>query len=137
MLLGKAENVLEELPICDVESWNALILGYIQYQCGKDALKCLEVMQCEGIFPDIVTFTDILKAYGALGEICKSKQIHDEIICKSLLEENDMLGNAFVDMYVKWDDLEKPHSTGVLHIFSEDNKRCRLDCWFRSIENHQ
>ena len=100
---------LKSFSVRDVVSWNALISGYVQYQRGKGALKCLEVMQCEGIFPDIVTFTDILKAYGALGEICKSKQIHDEIICKSLLEENDMLGNAFVDMYVKCDDLEKTH----------------------------
>ena len=55
-------------------------------------------MQCEVIFPYIVTFTGILKAYGALGEIRKGKQIHDEIICKTLFEENVMLGNAFVDM---------------------------------------
>ena len=57
-------------------------------------------MQCEVIFPYIVTFTGILKAYGALGEIRKRKQIHDEIICKSLLEENVKLGNTFVDMHV-------------------------------------
>ena len=41
MLLGKAENVLEELLVRDAVSWNALISGYVQYQRGKDALKCL------------------------------------------------------------------------------------------------
>ena len=72
-------------------------------------------MQCEVIFPYIVTFTGILKAYGALGEIRKGKQIHDEIICKTLFEENVMLGNAFVDIYVKWDDLEKAQMVFVSH----------------------
>ena len=37
----------------------------------------------------------------------KGKQIHVEILCKSLMEENVMLVNAFVDMYAKYDDLEK------------------------------
>ena len=48
-------------------------------------------------------------------EFRKGKQIHGEIICKRLLEENVMLGNAFVDMYVKWDDLEKAQMVFVNH----------------------
>ena len=48
--LGKAENVLEELSVRDVVSWNALISGYVQYQRGKDALKCLEVIHCDYLY---------------------------------------------------------------------------------------
>ena len=68
--VGKALNVLEEVPVHDMVSLNALISSYVHYQRDKDVLKYLDLMivQCEGIFPDIVTFTCILKVCGVLGE---------------------------------------------------------------------
>jgi pentatricopeptide repeat protein len=103
--------VLEEIHNRDVVCWNALISGYVSHgqQQSHDALSCFERMQWEGISPNGVTFTCILKACGNIRAIDKGKQIHSEIVNRGLLSENVVLGNALVDMYVKCGMLEKAH----------------------------
>ncbi|MCO5600515.1 hypothetical protein L7F22_054628 [Adiantum nelumboides] len=96
--LRQAEIVLENLPSCNVISWNALLLGYVQNGQGQQALHCFEHMQHEGICPDVVTYLCILKACAMIGVIDKGKQIHDEIIPQGLLENDVGLGGALVDM---------------------------------------
>ena len=105
--LAKAQEVLETLPVRNVVSWNALIAGYTQRGHGFKALNCFERMQREGISPDGVTFTCILKACGSRGLIDKGKQIHEEICRKGLLKKYVFLGNALVDMYAKCGVLTK------------------------------
>ncbi|MCO5595894.1 hypothetical protein L7F22_049945 [Adiantum nelumboides] len=100
-VLRQAEIVLENLPSCNVISWNALLLGYVQNGQGQQALHCFEHMQHEGICPDVVTYLCILKACAMIGAIDKGKQIHDEIIPQGLLENDVGLGGALVDMYAK------------------------------------
>ncbi|KAH7420734.1 hypothetical protein KP509_13G019600 [Ceratopteris richardii] len=97
----KAHEVLTELPMQDVVSWNALIAGLIQHHRDDQALLYFELMQCEGIFPDGVTFLSILKACGNKRALPKGKVIHEEVIRRRLLGENNALGNALVDMYAK------------------------------------
>ena len=60
--LSKAEEVLKELPIRSVISWNSLIAGYAQQGQGHEALNCLEKMQTDGLSPDEVTFLCVLSA---------------------------------------------------------------------------
>ena len=106
-LLSKAQEILEELPIRDVVSWNVLITGYAnQGQCGE-ILHCFEQIQNEGLYPDAITFICILKACGTIGAIEKGKQIHDEISSRGLLKNDLVLGNALVDMYAKCGLLSK------------------------------
>ena len=105
--LEKAQQVLEELPIRDVVSWNALIAGYAHEGKGHEALYCFERMQHEALSPDSATFVSILKACGSNGLIIKGKQIHEKIVNCSLLERHSVLGTALVDMYVKCGLLEK------------------------------
>ncbi|MCO5609779.1 hypothetical protein L7F22_064011 [Adiantum nelumboides] len=61
-VLQKAQKVLEELPIRNVDSYNALIAGYAEQGQGQEALGCFQRMQTECISPDSVTYTFILKA---------------------------------------------------------------------------
>ena len=61
-VLAKAQKVLEELPIRDKFSWNALIAGYAEEGHSNKVLECLEQMQRENLSPDDVTFLSILNA---------------------------------------------------------------------------
>ncbi|KAI5079168.1 hypothetical protein GOP47_0006839 [Adiantum capillus-veneris] len=99
--LSKAHMTLDEMAMRDVVSWSSLIAGFAQHGHGHDALHCFEQMQGEGISPNAVTFSSILKACGSIGAPDKGKQIHDEIVKQELLENNVVLGNALVDMYAK------------------------------------
>ncbi|KAI5080295.1 hypothetical protein GOP47_0005774 [Adiantum capillus-veneris] len=105
--LEKAQCVFEKLPTRDVFSWSSLIAGYAQQSQGKEALKCLECMQREGLSPNAVTFLSILKACGNIGALDKGEQIHDEIIARGLLKDDVALGTALVDMYAKCGALAK------------------------------
>jgi pentatricopeptide repeat protein len=64
-------------------------------------------MQSEGLSPDVVTFTCLLKACGSTGSIDKGKEIHEDIIKRGLLRKDIVLGNAVVDMYAKCGILAK------------------------------
>ncbi|KAH7279949.1 hypothetical protein KP509_37G044800 [Ceratopteris richardii] len=67
--LLKARQVVDELSIEHVVSWNALIAGYAQKGQGEEALDCFASMQAKGILPDAETFVYILKACGTVGLI--------------------------------------------------------------------
>ena len=100
-MLVKAKEVLEELPVRDVVSWNALIAGYAQQGRGNEALYYFEWMQVEGLSPNLITFISILKACGSTGAVRKGKQIHMEIVNRGLLEMDIVLANALMDMYAR------------------------------------
>ncbi|KAH7420545.1 hypothetical protein KP509_13G011700 [Ceratopteris richardii] len=100
-MLIKAHKVFQELPACDVASWNALISGYVQDGQGFEALDLLEQMQSKGFVPNAVTFVSICKACGMMQKADKCKEVHSEIIKMGLLQDNPILGNALVDMYMK------------------------------------
>ncbi|KAH7277126.1 hypothetical protein KP509_39G035400 [Ceratopteris richardii] len=99
--LEKAQIVFDELPLRDVVSWNTLITGYVDHEQAEDALNCLELMQHEGIHPDVVTFVCILKACGSIGAIKRGEEIHDAIARQGLLDKHQILATALVDMYAK------------------------------------
>ncbi|KAH7427133.1 hypothetical protein KP509_10G031500 [Ceratopteris richardii] len=99
--LSKAHGVLEKLSFRDVVCWSALISGYTQNGQGEQALYCFECMLREGILPNAVTYTCVLKACALTGALDKGKHIHFEIINQGLLYNNVELGNALVDMYAK------------------------------------
>ena len=112
-LFSKAQELLENLHIQDVVSWNALIAGYIKQGHAHEAIRCFENMKKEGHVPNQVSFICILKACGLASDRCTGKQIHEEIERKGFLmmlekEVNDnvvVLGTSLVDMYVKWGDV--------------------------------
>ncbi|MCO5561502.1 hypothetical protein L7F22_015123 [Adiantum nelumboides] len=90
--------------------WTALIAGYVQKGQGQDALNCFERMCHEGLSPDAVTFTCILKACGIMGAASKGKQVHDDIAKQGLLAKNVLLRNSLVAMYAKCGAFAKAHA---------------------------
>mgnify|MGYP002775691026 CR=1 FL=1 len=107
--LTKAQQMLDELPLQHVVSWNALIAGYAQQGQCHEALQCFKRMQSESLYPDSVTFICILKACGSAGAIDKGNQIHNEVVLRGLLEKDIAIGNVVVDMYAKCGVLAKAH----------------------------
>ena len=100
-VLVKAQEILKELPIRDVVSWNALISGYSHQKQCQQAFNCFEKIQSEGLAPDVVIFISLLKACGTIGAMGEGKKLHEEIVNRGLLEKNIVLGNALMDMYMK------------------------------------
>ncbi|KAI5079086.1 hypothetical protein GOP47_0006757 [Adiantum capillus-veneris] len=105
--LTKAREVLEGLPVRDIITWNALIAGYAQYGCGKEALDCFHQMRREGLSPDAMPYACTLKACGLMQDLHVGERIHNEIASQGLLDKHVELGNALVDMYAKCGALMK------------------------------
>eukprot|EP00250_Pteridium_aquilinum_P021176 c25050_g14_i1 orf=1-204(-) len=68
-----------------------MIAGYAQQGQGEQALKYFEGMQREGLCPDTLTFSCILKVCGSLGATEKGNKIHVEIVKKGLLGKDSVL----------------------------------------------
>ena len=51
-LIIKAQDVLEELPVRDVVSWNIMIDGCVQNEQNNKALRIYEQMRSEGLALD-------------------------------------------------------------------------------------
>jgi pentatricopeptide repeat protein len=118
--LAKAEDVLEEAPLRNFVSWNALISGYVREGAYHNASNCFQRMQCEGILPTAVTFICILKICGCEGASDEGMRIHDEILSRGFsLEADTILGTALLDMYAKCGDLAR--ACQVFHKLPERN----------------
>ena len=105
--LKKAQQILEELPVRDAISWNALIAGCASMGQGHETLSYFEQMRSEGHSPDAVTFISILRACGSIKNSDKGEEIHEVITRHGWLEKDITLGNALTDMYVKCGMLSK------------------------------
>ena len=99
-LLRNARDLFDQLHVRNVVTWTTLIGGHVECGYGNEALNCYERMLNEGLSPDAVTF--ISKVCGIVRAIEKGKQIHDKIVGLGWLEQNIVLGNALMDMYVKF-----------------------------------
>ncbi|KAI5082473.1 hypothetical protein GOP47_0002216 [Adiantum capillus-veneris] len=109
--LEKAQQVLEKISVRDVVAWNVIILGYAKQGRAEQTIACFEQMYCEGLSPNAVTLSSVLKAYGMLGCFDKVEQFHDEIGRRGWLGNDLALSTALVDAYVKCGALTKAQHT--------------------------
>ncbi|KAH7424611.1 hypothetical protein KP509_11G015500 [Ceratopteris richardii] len=108
-LLFEAENVLKMLPVQNVPSWTALILGNIQNGHLEEAFYCFHQMQEIFLSPDAVTLFCISTVCGLMRATAKGREIHSEIVKRGYLESCSFSGSNLVDMYVKWGLLSEAH----------------------------
>ncbi|KAI5062783.1 hypothetical protein GOP47_0023322 [Adiantum capillus-veneris] len=99
--LAMAQQVFDQLPMQDVVSWTALIAGYSQHGQSQKALCCFQLMKHVGFSPDAVTFSCVLYACASIKDIEKGKEIHEEISREGLLEKDNVLAAALLDVYAK------------------------------------
>ncbi|KAH7307264.1 hypothetical protein KP509_22G051900 [Ceratopteris richardii] len=96
-----AHHELNRLSKRNTVSWTSIITAYVEYQRPQDAIHSFEQMKKEGVIPDLVTFTNILKACGSLRAYDKGKKICAEIETCGLMQEELTLANSVIDMYTK------------------------------------
>ncbi|KAI5065694.1 hypothetical protein GOP47_0020389 [Adiantum capillus-veneris] len=112
--LTRAEDAFHELPYKDILSWTSLIAGFVQHECGPEALRCFDEMQLKGLSPDAAAFVCSLKACRSVGAISKGKEIHMEIARRGLLDGDLLVGNSLIEMYASCGSLAI-----VLEVFDE------------------
>ncbi|KAI5082512.1 hypothetical protein GOP47_0002255 [Adiantum capillus-veneris] len=99
--LEEAHRLLEKFPLRNTVSWNVLIAGYAKLKHGEQALICFAQMKSEGLLPDTVSFTCILKACGSSEALSKGREIHADAVRKGLMHRDLSVGNAVIDMYAR------------------------------------
>eukprot|EP01018_Ginkgo_biloba_P008918 Gb_12466 [translate_table: standard] len=104
-----ARNVFDRIPSRNVVSWNAMIVGFGVYGCGKEALQLFEELQHSGAKPDHVTFIGVLSACcheGLVDDVWQNFYSMSRDYYITPTSEHyccmvDLLGRA------GWDDIEK------------------------------
>eukprot|EP00250_Pteridium_aquilinum_P031711 c44109_g1_i1 orf=454-996(+) len=100
--LCHAQQVFDRLVFRSASSWNALIMGYIQYGKSKYALTLYQQMQEDvSVQPTERSFVALLKACTKLKDLDRGIALHAAIANLGLLENNIFVGATLVDMYAK------------------------------------
>jgi pentatricopeptide repeat protein len=118
--LEEAQRVFDSMPIHNVVSWNAMILGHVKNGHGRKALEMYQLMQLEGLKPSSVTFAAVLNACASVKvAVEEGRYIHEQAILHGC-ESDPVVGNCLIDMYAKCGSMEdawrvfnrmqKPHS---------------------------
>ena len=84
-----------------------LLIAY-RYARGsslEDAYKMFDNL----FLKDIVSWNTMIGGYVDNGYNCRALELLERLEKESIMLGLDEFGNAFVDMYAKCDDLEKPH----------------------------
>ncbi|KAI5078031.1 hypothetical protein GOP47_0007855 [Adiantum capillus-veneris] len=80
-LLKKAQEILDNLPIRNVVSWNALISGFAQLGESRNVFYFFDKMLRDGLRPDCITFVNVLSACNLTG-MCDTSQTCFEVMSK-------------------------------------------------------
>ncbi|KAH7285386.1 hypothetical protein KP509_33G026100 [Ceratopteris richardii] len=78
-ILSKAQDVFDELPVRSIVSWSTLITGYCEEGHGQEALMCFELMRHEGLPPDGIVFSSVLKACSTIGATEKGQTFYESM----------------------------------------------------------
>ncbi|KAH7282433.1 hypothetical protein KP509_35G030500 [Ceratopteris richardii] len=103
----QAGETFDELVLKDSVSWNIMISGYAEHGYDIKSLECFYNMRSESLYPDTVTYASILKSCGNLQAIGQGHVIHVDIIKNGLIDENIIIANSLIDMYMNVSCLSK------------------------------
>ncbi|MCO5611577.1 hypothetical protein L7F22_065830 [Adiantum nelumboides] len=105
-LLKEARRVFDNLPEKNEVSWGAMLAGYNQHSEEISTLDLFQKKLQDGMKPNKVELLCILKACGSVGTVWQGKIVHD-LLRRSGLCLDIVLGNAMIDMYAKCGELEE------------------------------
>ncbi|KAH7387900.1 hypothetical protein KP509_16G047600 [Ceratopteris richardii] len=108
-ILNGAQEVFDGLVAPTVVSWTMLIAGYADNGEADKAIHCFCRMQCEAVAPDLVTLVSILKACPSSSSSKNIRCFHAIIDRPCLLEQNYIVGNTLIDIYIKCGLLAEAH----------------------------
>ncbi|KAK8937431.1 Pentatricopeptide repeat-containing protein [Platanthera zijinensis] len=108
--VATSRQLFDEMPYKDVVTWNVLITSCVKRREFENAISVYREMEEAGVKADEATLVTLLSACTAMKNLELGKKIH----CYMKKEYNFSLplGNAILDMYAKFGDLD-----GARHFF--------------------
>lgn len=96
-----ARGFFNRMPYKDIISWTELIHVYVKKGGINEGFKLFRQMNMDGgLKPDPLTISSILPACGRMAAHKHGREIHGYVL-KNAFDENLIVQNALVDMYVK------------------------------------
>ncbi|CAN6358141.1 unnamed protein product [Urochloa humidicola] len=135
--VNNARKVFNRMPKHNVMSWTALLSGYVQRgsQDNRVLILWCEMLD-EGIRPNHITYSSLLKACANLGDQDSGRQLHAHCIKSSLADVN-IVGSALVSMYAESGCMaEATQAFGQLYEKNMVTFSCDFDADGRSQDYH-
>ncbi|KAL3654108.1 hypothetical protein CASFOL_003789 [Castilleja foliolosa] len=129
--LRAVRKVFEQMPERDIDSWNAMISGFIKKKLFFEALSVFDDMLLLGTDhrckPDETTLSNIIFACKKMNLTEQGKWV-DAYIKENKLVLSLPLGNALIDMFVSYYDI---YNAKV--VFKSMSKKCTIT-WRRMLQ---
>ncbi|KAM1261648.1 hypothetical protein ACFX13_027602 [Malus domestica] len=104
--LVSARCLFVNMPKRDVYSWTSMVGGYAQRGFCDEAVKLFqEMVQGEEVEPNEDTIVNVLSACSSIGALSLGQWVNSYISARPDLVLNGILGNALINMYVKYGEL--------------------------------
>ncbi|XP_028764633.1 pentatricopeptide repeat-containing protein At4g20770-like [Neltuma alba] len=120
--ISTGRYIFDSMPCPSLTSWNAMLSGYTQNACQKEAVELFQKMQFQCVRPDRTTLSIILASCAEVGLLIEGKQVH---ACSLKFGSyNDLyVASGLINVYSKCGEMEL-----AKHVFS---KLPELDvvCW--------
>ncbi|OMO75784.1 hypothetical protein COLO4_25877 [Corchorus olitorius] len=98
--LTDAQNLFNLLPIRNLQSFNAIIIGYAQNDQGFQALHLFQLLLKSDLDFDEISLSGAFSACASYKGYLEGIQVH-ALAVKSIFESNICVANAILDMYGK------------------------------------
>ncbi|KAI5070843.1 hypothetical protein GOP47_0015186 [Adiantum capillus-veneris] len=98
--LEEAQKVLQSLSSSNIVSLNEMVAGYVKHGFTCPALQILKDMQGDGLQPDMITYSSILKACNSREALEQGRIIHGQMT-RSETELDEVAGSTLIGMYAK------------------------------------
>ena len=98
--IGNAYLVFGRMPQKNAVSWNSMIASYAHHGHGIGALQFFHQMLLEDVFPDKVSFVNVLDVYADYASLLECKRMHVRVMVSGF-GSDVVLATAVVCMYGK------------------------------------
>ncbi|XP_021739331.1 pentatricopeptide repeat-containing protein At3g02330, mitochondrial-like [Chenopodium quinoa] len=115
--LVDSRKVFNSMPKHSVQSYNAMLVGYVQSNQGPEALKLFVNLIKSDLGFDEVTLSGAFSACAVAKQLSTGCQLHG-LVMKSKFQSNVCVTNAILDMYGKCGDI-----LGAKGVFDEMIRR--------------
>lgn len=96
----EATRVFNQIPDRDSVSWTAMIVGFNQKGCYRNAVRMLVKMIGDGVVPSQYTMTSVLAACAGMEALDVGKRVHSFVVHFGLTNYITVM-NSLLNMYAK------------------------------------
>ncbi|XP_074308384.1 pentatricopeptide repeat-containing protein At3g02330, mitochondrial [Silene latifolia] len=115
--LVESRKVFMSISRRTIQSYNAMLVGYVQSNQGSEALLVFQHMRASGLLPDEVTLSGAFSGCAMTKNLSAGCQLHG-LVMKYNFRFNVCVANAILDMYGKCGDV-----IGAQGVFDEMTRR--------------